>query len=76
MIVATIDPQTKTAGILGIPRDTYVEIPNEDGSYFQERINTALEYGQIYNYPGGGPQAGGRHDRAELRHQDRSLHHH
>ena len=54
MIVATIDPQTKTAGILGIPRDLYVKIPNEDGGYFEERINTALEYGQLYNYPGGG----------------------
>ena len=53
MIVATIDPQSKTAGMLGIPRDMYVKIPNEDGSYFQERINTALEYGKLYNYPGG-----------------------
>ena len=56
MMVVTIDPQTKTAGILGIPRDMYVEIPNEDGGYFEERINTALEYGEIYNYPGGGRQ--------------------
>jgi polyisoprenyl-teichoic acid--peptidoglycan teichoic acid transferase len=54
MIVATIDPQSKTAGMLGIPRDMYVKIPNEDGSYFQERINTALEYGKLYDYPGGG----------------------
>jgi LCP family protein required for cell wall assembly len=56
MMVVTIDPQTKTAGILGIPRDMYVEIPNEDGGYFEERINTALEYGEIYKYPGGGRQ--------------------
>jgi LCP family protein required for cell wall assembly len=56
MMVVTIDPATKTAGILGIPRDMYVEIPNEDGSYFEERINTALEYGELYNYPGGGRQ--------------------
>jgi LCP family protein required for cell wall assembly len=54
MIVATIDPQSRTAGMLGIPRDLYVKIPNEDGGYFEERINTALEYGQLYNYPGGG----------------------
>jgi len=56
MMVVTIDPSTKTAGILGIPRDMYVEIPNEDGSYFEERINTALEYGELYNYAGGGRQ--------------------
>jgi LCP family protein required for cell wall assembly len=56
MMVVRIDPSTKTAGILGIPRDMYVEIPNEDGSYFEERINTALEYGELYNYPGGGRQ--------------------
>jgi LCP family protein required for cell wall assembly len=56
MIVATIDPVSKTAGMLGIPRDMYVKIPNEDGSYFEERINTALEYGELYKYPGGGPK--------------------
>ncbi len=52
MIIATIDPQTKTAGILGIPRDTYVKIP----CYSEDRINTALEYGQTSDYSGGGPQ--------------------
>ncbi len=56
IIVATIDRQTKTAGVLGIPRDLYVKIPNKDGSYFEDRINTALEYGETYKYPGGGPQ--------------------
>ena len=56
MIVVTIDPVAKTAGILGIPRDMWVEIPNADGTYFNERVNTALEFGQLYDYPGGGPQ--------------------
>ena len=56
MMVVTIDPATKTAGMLGIPRDMYVDIPNEDGSTFEERINTALEYGELYKYPGGGRQ--------------------
>jgi LCP family protein required for cell wall assembly len=32
-----------------------VKIPNKDGSYFEDRINTALEYGEL-NKPGGGPQ--------------------
>jgi LCP family protein required for cell wall assembly len=56
MIVATIDYVNKTAGLLGIPRDTWVEIPNADGSSFNERINTALEFGKLYDYPGGGVQ--------------------
>ncbi|MGD0765857.1 MAG: LCP family protein [Dehalococcoidia bacterium] len=56
MIVVTIDPQTKTAGVLGIPRDLYVTIPDGNGGTFDERINTALEYGETYKYPGGGPK--------------------
>ncbi len=55
MMVVRIDPVSKSAGILGIPRDLYVDIPKGD-SYFQERINTALEYGVLYNGPDGGPQ--------------------
>ncbi len=56
MFVLTIDPQAKTAGILGIPRDLYVDIPYGDGGYFEERINTAMVYGEANDYPGGGRQ--------------------
>jgi len=56
MFVLTLDPQTKTAGILGIPRDLYVEIPSSDGGYFEERINAAFIVGEINNYEGGGPR--------------------
>ena len=56
MFVLTIDPQTKTAGILGIPRDLYVDIPDGDGGYFEDRINTALVYGEVNDYKGGGHQ--------------------
>ena len=56
MFVLTIDPRSKTAGILGIPRDLWVEIPNKDGNgYFEERINTAFVLGEINDYDGGGP---------------------
>jgi LCP family protein required for cell wall assembly len=56
MFVLTIDPQNKTAGILGIPRDLWVEIPNKDGDgYFQERINAAFVLGEVNDYDGGGP---------------------
>ena len=55
MFVLTIDPKTKVAGILGIPRDLWVEIPTRDGgSYFQSRINTAYETGELQGYSGGG----------------------
>src|SRR3972149_905033 len=56
MFVLTIDRQTKTAGILGIPRDLWIDIPYpEGGGVFQERINTAYGYGETEGYPGGGP---------------------
>jgi LCP family protein required for cell wall assembly len=41
MILVTIDPQKKTAGMLGIPRDLYVPLPDRG----QGRINTAHVYG-------------------------------
>ncbi len=56
MFVLTIDPQTKTAGILGIPRDLYVEIPDGDGGYYEDRVNTALVVGEVNGYKGGGQQ--------------------
>ena len=56
MFVLTIDPRGKTAGILGIPRDLWVEIPNRDGSgYLNERINAAYVLGEVNDYDGGGP---------------------
>ena len=41
MMVLTLDPRTKTAGMLSIPRDLYVPLPDRG----QERINTAHVYG-------------------------------
>ncbi len=51
--IVTIDPKTKSAGILGIPRDLWVEIPGKRGGAFKDRINTALVYGQDERYPEG-----------------------
>lgn len=51
MILLTLDPQSKTAGILSIPRDLWVSIPG-----FQHgKINTAYYLGDAYQLPGGGP---------------------
>lgn len=51
MIVLQIDPVRRTAGMLSIPRDLYVEIPGFTAS----RINTANYLGDANGYPGGGP---------------------
>ncbi|MBC7263319.1 MAG: LCP family protein [Chloroflexi bacterium] len=51
MILATVDPASKTAAMLSIPRDLWVTIPG----YGENRINTAHFLGQKDNYPGGGP---------------------
>jgi len=51
MILLTLDPLTKTAGMLSIPRDMWVAIPGFDHG----KINTAYFLGEAYKYPGGGP---------------------
>lgn len=51
MILLTLDPQTKTAGILSIPRDMWVAIPG----FKHGKINTAYYLGDAYKMPGGGP---------------------
>ncbi len=51
MILFTIDPIHKTAGILSIPRDLWVNIPG----FNYGRINTAYMLGEGAKLPGGGP---------------------
>ena len=51
MILLTLDPQTKIAGILSIPRDLWVAIPG----FKHGKINTAYYLGDAYKLPGGGP---------------------
>jgi LCP family protein required for cell wall assembly len=52
MMLLTIDPITKTAGMMSIPRDLWVEIPG----YGHGRINTAYFLGEQDRLPGGGPE--------------------
>jgi LCP family protein required for cell wall assembly len=52
MLMLTIDPQTKTAGMLSINRDLWVKIPGQD---HEGKINTANFLGDVEHYPGGGP---------------------
>ena len=50
IILATINPQTRTAGMLSIPRDLWVNIPNLG----YHKVNQAYRLGEANNYPTGG----------------------
>jgi len=52
LILLTVDPVTKTAGMLSIPRDMWVNIPG----FGYSRINTAWTLGRGAKLPGGGPR--------------------
>ncbi|HEY3476746.1 MAG TPA: LCP family protein [Anaerolineales bacterium] len=52
MIVLTVDPLAKTAGMISIPRDMWVNVPG----FGYSRINTAYMSGEGSKLPGGGPE--------------------
>lgn len=51
MILFTIDPVSKTAGMMSVPRDLWAVIPG----FTPNKINTAYYFGELYKVPGGGP---------------------
>lgn len=51
MMLLSVDPVSRTAGILSIPRDLWVSIPGYDYA----KINNAYFLGEAYQEPGGGP---------------------
>jgi LCP family protein required for cell wall assembly len=51
LMLLTMDPVSRTAGILSIPRDLWVNVPGFDYG----KIATANFIGEIYDLPGGGP---------------------
>ena len=53
MVLASVDPLSKTASVLSIPRDLWVSIP---GFEEPERINVAYRFGETYQLPGGGAE--------------------
>ena len=53
MILLSINPARKTVGVLSLPRDLWVEIPDHGHG----RINTANFVGDSVAYPGGGGPA-------------------
>ncbi len=50
MILFTVDPATRSAGMLSIPRDLWVDIPGFDPA----KINSAYFVGDVQQVPGGG----------------------
>ena len=52
MILLSLDPITKTASMLSLPRDLWVNIPD----FGYGRINEAYFNGAAYNLPGGGAE--------------------
>lgn len=54
IFIVSIDPKTKSAGILSIPRDGLVDIPLRSGGAYGDRINTVYVQGETQDYPRGG----------------------
>jgi len=50
IIIATLDPQAKTAAMLSIPRDLWVDIPG----YGNHKVNQAYRLGEANHLPEGG----------------------
>jgi LCP family protein required for cell wall assembly len=50
IIIAVIRPSLGQVALISVPRDLYVYIPTVG----MDRVNAAYEYGELYNYPGGG----------------------
>jgi LCP family protein required for cell wall assembly len=50
IVIAIVRPASGQVALISVPRDLYVYIPNVG----MDRINTAYEYGEMYDYLGGG----------------------
>lgn len=55
MLLLSLDPQRKTAGLLSLPRDLLVNIPLDDKRRVEDRLNTVFVYAYLHDLPGGGP---------------------
>ncbi len=53
MMLLTLDPLSKTAGMLSVPRDMWVNVPPPVNKY--AKINQAYYFGELLKLPGGGP---------------------
>jgi polyisoprenyl-teichoic acid--peptidoglycan teichoic acid transferase len=53
LILLSVNLHDQSIGMLSLPRDLWVPIPNQG---LTTKINTAYILGELNNYPGGGPQ--------------------
>jgi LCP family protein required for cell wall assembly len=53
ILLVHVDPEKNKASLLSIPRDSMMLVPAGDGTYFQDRINTAY----VYNWSAGNPES-------------------
>lgn len=51
LVIAIVRPRDGQVALISIPRDLWVNIP----TIGMNRINTAYQSGEVYQYPGGGP---------------------
>lgn len=51
MMLLSMDPVGLSASVLSLPRDLWVEIPG----FGVDKINQAHFFGEVYEFPGGGP---------------------
>ena len=52
IMVAFLDTEKHTAGLISLPRDTWVEAPQ----YGPYKVNQIFSVGEALSYPGGGPE--------------------
>jgi LCP family protein required for cell wall assembly len=64
ILLLRVDPGRNRAGVISIPRDAMMEVPYFDGSYTDDRINTAY----VYNWSDGDPEAAPRALAATIEH--------
>jgi LCP family protein required for cell wall assembly len=57
ILLLRIDPNDHKASFVSIPRDALMSIPSADGSFFQDRINTAFVFNYSEDDPGSAPRA-------------------
>jgi len=54
MALVSVDPVTKSAAILSIPRDLWVQVPDGRGGWTIDRLNEAYHTGEMGHLSGGG----------------------
>ena len=52
--VVSLDPATRSAALLNIPRDLWLEVPDGRGGWSMDRINEPFHTGEVGKLPGGG----------------------